>query len=53
MLNNIFIGVVAILVGMIILVLGAVIDDAPAIPTLLLIALVFALGVVFGINHDD
>ena len=52
-MNNIFIGVVAILVGLIILVLGAVIDDAPAIPTLLLIALVFALGVVFGVKNDD
>jgi hypothetical protein len=52
-MNNIFIGVVAILVGCIMLVLGAVIDDAPAIPTLLLISLVFALGVIFGINHND
>jgi hypothetical protein len=52
-MNNIFIGVVAILVGLIILVLGAVIDDAPAIPTLLLIALVFALGVVFGVKDND
>jgi hypothetical protein len=52
-MNNIFIGVVAILVGLIILVLGAVIDDAPAIPTLLLIALVFALGVFFGVKNDD
>jgi hypothetical protein len=53
MANNIFVGVVSILVGFAFLCVGAIIDHAPAIPTLLLTALVFAIGVLFGINHHD
>ena len=52
MLNQLFIGFVAILAGLIVLIMGAVIDHAPAIPTLILVGLVFVLGFIFGVSDE-
>ena len=49
-MNNIFIGIISILVALAVLCIGAVIENTPAIPVIGLVLACFAFGYILGEN---
>lgn len=51
-MNNIFVGIVSIVVAIGVLCLQSIIDTTPPIYILGLVVACFSFGFIFGANHD-